>query len=406
MKRMLLLVILGLALCVRPAAAGDGEESVRGAIEKVRTDLAEKLNHPVPGIHVLIDSPKGKFYVSAADGEYRTTSSTNFRFASCTKTFTAGALLKMQQDGWLHIDQHITELIPGTQTPLVPDTQEWAIPYKDRITIRQLLQHSAGVYDVDSDMVPGCEGISYTEWVLLREPAHQFAAAEMVAQAALRKLSYFMPGEGHHYSNTGYSILGEIIARAYTAHMGARKTYGDYIKDHMTGGLPLHFPELADDSRLSAPFVKGVTYEKDSTVPEISVEANLSAQVAEGNGWGTPEALDTWLRRLMKGEGPLNAQSIAMMKSSVSPGSSSYGLGCLSMPNLGYGHNGCRVGYLSLMMYDPETDVSVVAYLNLVDMSRRENFTAEMTDGLYQAGWSARAALGYPGRPGRSANTP
>jgi len=72
----------------------------------------------------------------------------------------------MQQDGWLNIDQYITENIPGTKTPLVPDTPEWNLPHKDQITIRQLLQHSAGVYDVDNDKVPGCDGQSYTAWIM------------------------------------------------------------------------------------------------------------------------------------------------------------------------------------------------------------------------------------------------
>ena len=88
-----------------------------------------------------------------------------------------------------------------------------------------------------------------------------------------------------------------------------------------------------------------------------------------------------------------------MMQNSISPGSKNYALGCFYMSNLGYGHNGCRVGYLSIMMYDPKQDVSVIAYLTFVDLTTKKNFIVEMKEGLYQSAWRAREALGYPGRP-------
>lgn len=399
MYRLLSLLTLILALGVHTVSAVDQEGALAAAIEAVRQNLAEKLGKTIPSINVLINTPAGLYYTSAGQEEFKTTPKTNFRFASNTKLFTAAAILKMQQDGWLNIDQHITDNIPGTETPFVPDTPEWDLAHKDQITIRQLLQHSAGVYDVDNDKVPGCDGQSYTAWIMQKDPGHQFSATELVAQAARHKLSYFKPGENHHYSNTGYSMLGEIIARVFSKHAGAKKTYKDYIKEQIIGDLPLYFPELADDTRMNVPFVKALVYSENAPKPEIVAEANLSAQVAEGNGWGTPLALNTWLRDLMKGQGPLNKQSVAMMQNSISPGNKNYALGCLHMPNLGYGHNGCRVGYLSAMMYDPRQDVSVIVYLTLVDMTAEKNFIVEMQEGLYQSAWHAREALGYPGRP-------
>jgi len=399
MYRLLLILTLIPALGVHTVLAVDKEKDLTVAIEEVRQNLAEKLGKPIPGINVLVNTPEGIFYTSASEKKYKTTPKTHFRFASNTKMFTSAAILKMHQDGWLKIDQHITENIPGTQTPFVPDTPEWNVPYKDQITIRQLLQHASGVYDVDNDKVPGCDGLSYTAWIMNKDPDHQFNATELVSQAASNKLSYFKPGKKHHYSNTGYSMLGNIIARVYSAKTGAQKTYGDFIKERIIGGLPLHFPERADDTHLSDPFVKALVYSENASDPEIITEANLSAQVAEGNGWGSPLALNTWLRNLMKAKGPLNEQSVAMMQNSLSPGSSNYALGCIHMPNLGYGHNGCRVGYLSAMMYDPEHDVSVIVYLSFVDMTTEKNFMAEMKEGLYQSAWRARETLGYSGRP-------
>jgi len=404
MYRILSFMMLIFVFCVPTVSAvdkatADKQKNLTAAIEEVRQRLSEKLGKTIPSINVLINAPEGVYYTSVGQEEFKTTPETNFRFASNTKNFSAAAILKMQQDKWLNIDQHIVENIPGTKTPLVPNTPEWEIPYKDQITIRQLLQHSAGVYDVDNDAVPGCDGQSYTAWIMKNDPDHQFSATELVTQATRNKLSYFKPGENHHYSNTGYSILSEIIARVYSKHADTQKTYGDYLKEQLIGILPLYFPERADDTRMKPPFVKALVYTGNGSKPEIIVGANLSAQVAEGNGWGTPVALNTWLRNLMKGQGPLNKQSVAMMQNSISPGSKNYALGCFYMSNLGYGHNGCRVGYLSIMMYDPKQDVSVIAYLTFVDLTTKKNFIVEMKEGLYQSAWRAREALGYPGRP-------
>ena len=84
------------------------------------------------------------------------------------------------------------------------------------ITIKLLMQHAAGVYDVDNDSVPGFGGKSYTQYTQEMDPNHQFNVTEMVNQITINNLVYFEPGTGYHYSNTGYAILGEIAGRIYS----------------------------------------------------------------------------------------------------------------------------------------------------------------------------------------------
>ena len=129
----------------------------------------------------------------------------------------------MQQYGWLDISHTITATMPGGTEPYVPDTSDYTIPYKDQITIEQLLQHTAGVYDVDNDPVPGCEGNNYVEWMLEQNPDYQFTNAEQVRQDAIHQLSYFAPGTDYHYSDTGYTLLAEIIGRVLLLPFGDRK---------------------------------------------------------------------------------------------------------------------------------------------------------------------------------------
>jgi D-alanyl-D-alanine carboxypeptidase len=105
----------------------------------------------------------------------------------------------------------------------------------------------------------------------------------------------------------------------------------------------------------------------------------------------------------MKGQNVLSPETVKLMQ--TGNGNTffpSYRLGTILFHNLGYGHNGERTGYLSLMAYDPLTDVSVVAFISLVDKTQGVNGDDSFKKtflSIYHAAWDARAALGYPGRP-------
>ncbi len=141
----------------------------------------------------------------------------------------------MQQYDWLDMTQTVTANMTGGNTPYVPDTLDYAIPYKEEITIEQLLGHTAGVYDVDNDPVPGCDGNNYVDWMLEQNPDHQFTNVEQIRQDAVHQLKYFAPGMGYHYSDTGYTLLAEIIGRVYTCHAETEKRYADFILEHVVG---------------------------------------------------------------------------------------------------------------------------------------------------------------------------
>ncbi|MGV3558770.1 serine hydrolase domain-containing protein [Larkinella arboricola] len=387
----------------------DSRSRVQKAVDSVRTALEKDLGNSVPSLNLYVQTPTQAIFTSSVPaGATPFTENTNFRFASNTKTFTSTALLKMYQDGWLDFRAKITDNIPGTNISYVPNTAEWDFPFKNEITIEQLMQHSAGVYDVDNDPVPGFNGLSYTAYVQNADPDHQFTTEEMVLQLAKNKLSYFAPTTDYHYSNTGYSILGYIIARVYSLKSGGIKTYEDYLQDYIVGPgtkvpLALRFPVRADDTVLPAPRAEGVERTPDGKTIVFG-DYNMSAQIAEGNGYGTPAALNTFIRKLMRGEHVLTPETVKLMQTDVNLKSGNqYALGCFFTPNLGFGHNGERCGTLSLAMYDPTTGVSVVAFITLVDNSKvtnNENSTFYKSfNAIYGAAYGGRAALGYPGRP-------
>ncbi|MBE7174022.1 MAG: serine hydrolase [Williamsia sp.] len=410
MKNSLLLCLVFICFfvlpsCVKKDASAGNQQKVLTAVEAVRKRLSDSLHTAVPSLSVLIQTPSEKIFASAAAEEgLRITARTYYRFASMTKNFTATSILNMYEAGWLDYKAKIIDPMPGSTTPYVPATPDWDFPNKNIITIEQLLQHSAGVFDVDNDTVPGYKGHSYTEYTQMMDPTHQFTTTEMVKVLKDKNLVYFAPGTNHHYSNTGYSILAEIIKRVYTLRAGKEKTYGDYLLDSVTGSkapMPitgLHFPVLASDITLPDPRLLGTVLNPGGTIEKFD-KFNMSAQIGEGNVYGTMEDANTWIRSLMKGGNVLTRGTIQLMQKDLSPGAPDYALGCTFKQNLGYGHNGARIGYLNLMVYDPETDVSVVTQLSLWDLRDGFNSFIKCFNAIYDAGYAARTALGYPGKP-------
>lgn len=374
---------------------------VQAAVDSVRRILEDSLGAPVPSMNVIIQTPSQTYFASSVTaGRQPLTPDTYFRFASNSKNFTATAVMKMHQDGWLDYKAKINDLIPGTNSPYVPNTADWAIPYKNQITIQQLLQHSAGVFDTDNDAVPGYNGESYTNYVQTRDSTHQFTTEGLIKPVIDYQLKYFAPGEGYHYSNTGYAILSRIIERVYSARSGSTKTFADYLYDHITGPnsrvpIPVRFPYLAGDQLLPQPSVASLI--RNSTKWGVGFgPVNMSAHVAEGNGYGTMAALNRYIRSLMRGENVLTKQTVQLMQTDRSVTNPKYGLGTEWFDILGYGHNGAIAGYLSVMTYDPTTDVSVVAMLPLWDFVRGQPSFETCFRHMYYAGYAAKGALGYP----------
>ncbi len=376
------------------------QELIDAAVDSVRLAAETKLGKPMPTLNIFIQTPTETFFSSSANDDFQPiTADTYFRFASNTKNFTSTAMLNMQEDGWVNIDDKITDTMPGMDIPYVPSTPEWDFPYKDQITIKMLLNHSAGVYDVDNDSVPGFGGYSYTQVTQYYEPDHQFTATEMVNQLTINNLFYFVPGESKHYSNTGYAIAGEIVARVYSKHTSMLKHLTNYLRDYLYGTgnpvpLEMHFPHLASDKDLPSPYSCGYEYNDGTTADEFC-SYNMSAQVAEGNGYSTMRNLNTYIRTLLKGENILSTESVELMKTSTTTADPNYGLGCFYQENLGYGHNGARVGNLAIMFYDPVHDVSLICYTNTIDYADFGTCYLAMPDAAY----AVREILGYPGKP-------
>ena len=120
------------------------------------------------------------------------TEDTIFQLASVTKQFTAAAVMLARREGLLELDDEITKYFPE-------------IPYPD-VTIRHLLTHTSGIPDYFDD----------ADWFIKiwkeekRVPGNDEILRFLCETEAK---PYFAPGEGMHYSNTGYNLLALLVER-------------------------------------------------------------------------------------------------------------------------------------------------------------------------------------------------
>jgi len=318
-------------------------------------------------------TPKGNYFMTTGMGE-RMDNSYHFRIASVTKTFTAAAIMLLHQQGRLNIDNLITANIPGTNTPYVP----YDIPYKDKISIRMILMHRAGIFDLSNQLIPdtaATHGKPYVGWdyfgyviALKNDDEHQFTFDELFGFIVENKLYNFMPTyDTYSYSDTAYCLLGAIIERV------SGKTFEEFIRDEFlqpNGFTNTTLPWKGNDRTLPAPYVTGYTWESVTLTDKTL--SNMSPFVANGNIISTPFELASWAKRLFTGKTVLTMDTVQMMMTCLpeKPGSTSkYGLGIDYKPSRGYGHNGAHEGYLTNMYYKPEHDVSYVIFTNVLGNS-------------------------------------
>ena len=159
-------------------------------------DLFEKWNKPdTPGASVAVIRDGTILYqkgFGSANLEYDTPikSDTIFHAASVSKQFTAMAIVLLELDGKLSIDDDVHKYLSE-----LPD-------YGHPVTIRQLLQHTSGIRD---------------QWQTLAVAGWRLD--DVITQKQILRMLFrqkelnFEPGTRHLYSNGGYTLLAEIVGR-------------------------------------------------------------------------------------------------------------------------------------------------------------------------------------------------
>ena len=223
MKKLLMLLIMTLSFNYAAQAANNGVMPRQKQVVK----LIEEMTPPdSPGIqYIIVDKSKVIFEYSSglADIKSRTQLRVNHTMAafSMTKTITAIAVLQLVERRLVNLDDKVDRYIKH--------------PYHPDITIRQLLNHTAGI----PNPIP-------LKWVHLANSNDNFnedAALDLVLKENPK--SDNAPGENYAYSNIGYWLLGKVVAAA------TKQEYQTYVTKNIY--LPLKLKPAEIDFKINDP---------------------------------------------------------------------------------------------------------------------------------------------------------
>ncbi|MDI5903923.1 serine hydrolase domain-containing protein, partial [Streptomyces sp. 12257] len=299
----------------------------------------------IPGITAEARDANGVWKTASGVGNRQTGAlrgkNDRFRVGHLTSTFVATVLLQMEAENKLSLDDTVERHLPGVVTGNGNDGS--------KITVRQVLNHSSGLFDYFSDS-------AYVDTYVLDgylQHRYETMAHDKRLKVALAHAPVFQPGARHGFSNTNdvlaALILEKIAGRSYETEVRKRiiEPLGLYATSNPGNGVFLPQPS-------------GRGYSK----PFFRTQPNRIDDVTEVNGsqiWGSGDIissandLNRFFGALMRGQ-LLPAQQMQELKTTiVNPEMpfTSYGLGIEKL-TLGCGttlwyRDGGTVGWLSLV---------------------------------------------------------
>lgn len=334
------------ASSARAPSTSDVASELERALERYVT------NHPtVPGAVLRVEAPGIGLSWEGANGlfafgqDHPLQPIDAFRTASVTKTFTAATVLRLVEEGRLSLGDSIATYLPRKLVRRIAVINHRS--YGRLITVRQLLNHTSGVYDYATD--PGWRD------EVLADPQRTWRPRDLVQVAIRNGDPYFRPGRGFHYSDTGYVLLGLIVQRVTGLPLAAA----------YRALLPLSELGL-DDMYLEGrePPPAGSSERAHQYIDDIDTTAwNPSFDSFGGGGLvATAADLDTFIRALFEGRVFTYPTTLdAMLRVSRY---ANYALGLFRDREVGrraWNHTGF---FGSFMYYVPSLDLSFAGSVN------------------------------------------
>ena len=299
------------AVAAGPVAAPGGHDATKRAVRAAVAD-------GVPGVTVTVRRGHGTWAATAGVGNLATgkprSARDHYRIASITKTFVATVVLQLEAEGRLSLDDTVDTWLPGLVRGNDHDGR--------RITIRQLLNHTSGIFDYLED--PGFQQTYMTADGFMKHRFDEAAPEELLA-IAMKNRPYFEPGASFAYSNTNYLLAARVIEKA------TGNDYGDEIDRRIIA--PLHLTSTSvPTTRVTLPRPGSRAYSKlarTDTGPTYDV-TELNPRLAYGSGQMVSSSADlTRFYSALLGGRLLPPEQLKKMKTTVgsSRETSRYGLG-------------------------------------------------------------------------------
>ncbi|MFZ0340196.1 MAG: serine hydrolase domain-containing protein [Terracidiphilus sp.] len=265
------------------------------------------------------------------------TPETEFPIASITKEFTAMAILELQEQGKLNVQDPVCQYVPNCPAAWAP------------ITLSELLTHTSGIPDF-------AELPSYTAI-----QARLLSPPEVVRLFENQPLA-FKPGKKFSYSNSGYVLLGIVIERA------SGQSYPEYLAKNIFAPLGMAHTGYDGNDPLARDRARGYVFSSRRYTPAQSVA--MTNLFSAGALYSTVEDLYKWDRAVESGKlipPKLRDEMLAPQVSMGKSGEFHYGFGWIISTEFGQkeiSHGGGVQGFTSLNAWFPHAGTYIIVLDN------------------------------------------
>jgi CubicO group peptidase (beta-lactamase class C family) len=268
---------------------------------------------------------------------------TLYRIASITKTFTATAIMQLRDEGRLHLDDPVVAHLPELRAAGSP------FGAIETVTIRRLLSHESG-------LMGDPPGTDWSELVYEGDPAANLARAAEIATTV-------PPSTQQKYSNIGFQLLGETVARV------SGTPYAQRVRETILDPLGLastSFEPLAGE--LAARCATG--YAARGFSDDLQRSPAMPAIEAEGGLWSCVGDLARWISAQFT-EDVLPAATLAEMHRPRYLGDAAWteawGIGWYAVrreSGIWVQHSGGLPGFTSNVCFDPKEKIGAIVLVN------------------------------------------
>ncbi|MFF5210189.1 serine hydrolase [Streptosporangium sp. NPDC000396] len=192
------------------------------------------------------------------------------RVASVSKTFAAAELLRLAAAGKVSLDARVSQYLPN-------------VTGGDQITLRNLLQHTSGLYNFTDDL-PG-----------FATTMTQGFTNQQLLDIVNRHARLFTPGSRYSYSNSNYLVIGMIIERV------TGRSYPDQMSRDLIGPFGLTGTSVPTDTALSSVRLRGYWWNPDTSTRVETTGQNASRWAAGGQMVSTVPELNLFYKNLLTG---------------------------------------------------------------------------------------------------------
>src|SRR5205807_522427 len=142
--------------------------------------------------------------------------------------------------------------------------------YGNTISVRNLLNHTSGLPDYE-DLMDALEKTTGPVWT----PEKQIQDAEVLELLKKEKIGKFAPGTSWSYSNSGYVVLGLIVAKV------SGKSYGDFLQERIFAPLKVNHTVVYQKGKNQV-MNRAFGHSKDGTTFKETDHSPTSATLGDG----------------------------------------------------------------------------------------------------------------------------